>query len=100
MLVVFVEVTTPVPPTDGVVAVHPDGVVTDTNVVFDGSVSLTVTAVAALGPVLETPILYVRLFPPQIGSGLSLLVMERSAWVGVSVMAVGLTLTWFPLQPL
>src|ERR1043166_8773090 len=49
--VVLVHVTTPVPPTPGVVAVQPDGVVTDTNVVFGGNVSLTVTTT----PVPPTP---------------------------------------------
>jgi|ERR1041385_2033268 hypothetical protein len=77
--VVLVHVTTPVPPTPGVVAVQPDGVVTDTNVVFGGNVSLTVTEVAVLGPAFDAPIAYERLLPEQIGSGESEFVTERSA---------------------
>src|SRR5882762_4827851 len=53
--------------------------VTETNVSPAGSVSLTLTPVAALGPLFVTVIVYVRLPPTMTGSGESALVMLRSA---------------------
>ena len=56
MSVDLVQVTVPVPPTEGVVADHPDTGVTDTNVTPAGSASVTLTELAALGPALVTVI--------------------------------------------
>jgi len=46
--VAMVQLTVPVPPTAGVVQVHPAGDVRDTNVVFAGRVSDRATVVAAV----------------------------------------------------
>jgi hypothetical protein len=53
--------------------------VAETNVTFAGKVSVTVTPVAALGPLLVTRMLYVRFWPANTGSGESLLVSARFA---------------------
>ena len=50
----MVELTVPVPPTAGVVLDQPPGEVSETKVVPDGSVSLSETEAAALGPLLVT----------------------------------------------
>jgi hypothetical protein len=49
-----VQVTVPVPPTAGVVQVHPTGAETDWNVVFAGVASVKLTPAAAAGPLLVT----------------------------------------------
>ena len=49
-----VQVTFPVPPTAGVVQVHPAGADTDANVEFAGTASWKLTPVAAAGPLLVT----------------------------------------------
>jgi hypothetical protein len=67
------HVTVAVPeqePTDGVA---------DTKVTPAGSVSLTLTAAAALGPALAAVSVYVRFVPTVTGSGESVFVIERSA---------------------
>lgn len=51
----------------------------DVNVVPAGSGSVTVTAVAALGPPLETVTVYVRLWPCRTGLGEAVLTPETSA---------------------
>jgi hypothetical protein len=53
-IVVFEATTSPVPPTAGVVRVHPAGPLADTNVVPAASVCLTVTAGAGENPPLDT----------------------------------------------
>jgi hypothetical protein len=53
-ILAFVHVTVPVPPTEGVDAAHPAGVVTDTNVVPAGMESTRLTEAAELGPALFT----------------------------------------------
>jgi hypothetical protein len=63
-----------------------DGVV-DTQVTPPGSVSVTETPVAELGPLFVTVIVYVRFCPTRIGSGESVLVTERFA-EGFTVVVV------------
>src|SRR5882757_10885686 len=48
----FVQVTAPVPPTAGVVHVHPAGARTDRKVVLAGVVSVKLNEVAGAGPLL------------------------------------------------
>ena len=50
------QLIAPVPPVEGVVQLQPAGDASDTNVVPVGSVSDSVTEVAALGPALLTVI--------------------------------------------
>ena len=76
------------------VHVHPAGPVSDTAVVFAGSVSVRTTLVAPLGPALLTTCVYVMLFPACTGTGLGVFVTETSA-----VLATG-TLTAALLFPL
>src|SRR5436305_2523925 len=69
-----------------VVPLHaPDGV-DDCSVVPAGSVSVTVTAEAVLGPRFVTPIVYVSGCPVPYGPGAGVLVMERSASAGETVV--------------
>jgi hypothetical protein len=49
-----VQMTLPVPPTDGVVQLHPAGAAMETNVVFAGTASTIEALSAALGPLLVT----------------------------------------------
>jgi hypothetical protein len=90
-----VAVTVPVPPTSGVARLHPAGPVIDTNVVPVGSVSLSCTVCASLGPLLTTAIVYVRFVPARIGSGESTFVTARSA----RVLTCTLTVAVFGLLP-
>jgi hypothetical protein len=78
-LVDLVQITLPVPPTDGVDAVHPDGVVAETNVVPEGIGSMRVSGLALPGPALLTVIEYVTLLPALTGFGLPVFVTDRSA---------------------
>src|SRR6185369_17838427 len=77
---------------------HPVPVVTvaDTNVVFAGIASVTVTVCASLGPLFTKLIVYVRLLPAVTGSGESDLVTARSALVCTVVVAVALLLPGVP----
>src|SRR3990170_3282228 len=75
----LVQVTVPVPPTDGVEQVQLAAAVRDTNVVLGGTTSLKLAALAASGPELCTVRPYVRLPPVAPGSGESDLVTDRSA---------------------
>ena len=69
--------TVPPDPTAGVVHVYP-GALSETNVVFGGSVSLTVIVAASLGPAFAVVIVYVTsLFAPTAAG--PLFVIERSA---------------------
>ena len=52
--VAIVQVTVPVPPTAGVVQLQPPGDESDVNVVFAGSVSVSETLCATVGPLLVT----------------------------------------------
>jgi hypothetical protein len=74
-----VQLMAPFPPTVGVTHVHPAGDASETNVVPDGTTSVTVTTVAASGPALATCMRYVRFPPGATGSGESVFVIERSA---------------------
>jgi hypothetical protein len=65
---------------------HPAGDVIDTNDVDAGIVSDSVGDDAVLGPAFVTPIVYVMLPPTAAGSGLSLLLTERSAETTACVM--------------
>lgn len=71
------QVTGPVPPGGGAVKVPWLGA-TDTKVVPAGTLSVTVTPVAVLGPALLTAIAYVRLAPLPTGFGEPFFVMDRS----------------------
>jgi len=64
--------------------------VADTKPTPAGKVSVRVTPVAALGPALLTLTVYVRLPPATTGSGLSVLVTDRSAEAVTVVLAVAL----------
>jgi len=91
----LVQLTVPVPPTAGVVHVHPAGVASETNVVPAGRVSVRVAAAALLGPALVAVIVYVRLVPATTGLGLPVLVTDRSADVLTVVIAVAVLLAGF-----
>jgi hypothetical protein len=52
----FVQLTVPVPPTDGVEHAQPGAGMKETNVVFVGTTSLRLTVLAAGDPVLRTVI--------------------------------------------
>ena len=62
----------------------------DTKPTPAGNVSVKVTPVAVLGPALLTLTVYVRLPPATTGSGLSALVIDRSAEAVTVVLAVAL----------
>jgi len=66
------------------VHVHPAGPVSDTNVVFAGTVSLKVMVLAAAGPALVTVCEYVMFWPAFTGFGLAELVTLRSACPAVA----------------
>src|SRR5207237_434325 len=53
--------------------------VAETKVVPAGSVSVTVTVAAALGPAFETSTVYVSVAPAVTGSGASVIAIDRSA---------------------
>jgi hypothetical protein len=73
----------------------PCDVMVDTQVAPPGKVSVMVTPVAALGPLLVTTIVYVRFCPTKTGSGLSVLVIERLAAAFTVVVVVQLLLPVF-----
>jgi len=87
-----IHLTVPVPPTDGTLAVQPEGDVADTNVVPDGMASESVSGLAAFGPPLFTVMEYVTLLPALTGSGESIPTTDRSACDALSMIAPGLTL--------
>ncbi len=62
--------------------------VAETKVTPAGKVSVTLTPVAWEGPLLATPIVYVRLLPGVTGSGLSVFVIARSVEAFTVVKAV------------
>jgi hypothetical protein len=78
-LVDLVHITFPVPPTEGADAIHPDGVVVETNVVPEGIGSTRVSGMALPGPALLTVIEYVTLLPAFTGFGVPDFVTDRSA---------------------
>jgi hypothetical protein len=82
----LVQVMVPVLPTAGVVQDHPAAGVIEANVVFAGVVSVSATAVAVLGPALATTCVYVMLLPACTGTGLSVLVIERSAELATATL--------------
>jgi len=63
---------------------HPAGPVSDTNVVFAGTVSLKVMVLAAAGPPLVTVWEYVMFWPAFTGFGLAEFVTLRSACPAVA----------------
>ena len=77
--VAMVQDTVPVAPTAGVEQLQPPGLVSETNVVPAGRVSVRPTLWASLGPALAAVIVEVRSAPAATGSGLSVLVTERFA---------------------
>lgn len=77
------------------VQVHPAGPVRETKVVFAGAVSVKVTLLAVLGPALFTTCVYVMLLPACTGTGLGVLVTERSAELVTSTFTVTLLLALF-----
>jgi hypothetical protein len=82
------QLTGPVPPTAGAEHDQPPGAESDTNVVPAGSVSLSETVAALLGPAFDAVMVYVMFVPASTGSGVSTFVIERSAdaeMVSVSV---------------
>jgi hypothetical protein len=84
--VALLQVTTPPLPTEGAVQAKLASLgVTETNVVLNGSESVTTTFCASLGPALLTVNVQVRLPPAVTGSGESLFVIETSAEVLTSV---------------
>ena len=91
----MLALTGPVPPTAGVVAVHPPGTLKLTKVVFAGTLSERLTVAPLLGPALFTVMVYVMFCPAETGSGVSVFVIERSAWgarvsVSVALLLAGL----------
>jgi hypothetical protein len=83
----MLHVTVPVPPTDGVLHVHP-GLVNDWNVVLVGIGSLNVTVVAADPPWLRTTCVNVMLLPATTAVGVLELVSVTSAGEAPTVVAV------------
>src|SRR6266581_1037609 len=81
-----VQCTLPVPPTGGVVQLHAEGRL------IEGTVSSMATLVAVLGPLLLTTMVYVRVPPGLTGSGESVFVTARSAWLP-------LTAAWAAAEP-
>lgn len=81
-----VHVIVPVPPTAGVVHDQP-GDTSDTNVVFAGVESVSVTVEESDGPAFATPIVYVMSLPAMIVAG-PLLLAERSLCTTVFVLSV------------
>jgi hypothetical protein len=53
-MLAFVHVMVPVPPTGGVTHDQPAGAASETNVVLAGTLSVSETLVALLGPALST----------------------------------------------
>ena len=82
------HVTVPPAPTAGVEQDQPLAAVSETNVVASGSVSDSVTDAAALGPLLVTVMVYVRLWPTVAEFGVPIFVIERSAIPATGVVAV------------
>jgi hypothetical protein len=82
------QLTVPLALTAGVVQLQPPGELRDTNVVPTGSASLSDTVCAVDGPLLVAVIVYVRSVPAVTGSGLSVLVTDKSADVATVVLAV------------
>lgn len=72
--------------------VHPAGPVSDCTVVLAGTVSVRLTLVAVLGPLFVTTCVYVMAVPASTGTGLGVLVIERSAVSATSVFTVMLLL--------
>jgi len=77
------------------VHVHPAGPVSETTVVFAGSVSVKLTLVAVLGPAFVTSCVYVMLFPACTGIGTAVFVTDRSADVDTYSFIVELLLAEF-----
>ena len=80
-IVARVQLTDPVPPTGGVLQLHPAGTPSETNVVFAGIVSVKVLVKAGFGPLFDTVCEKVMLFPARTGLGDAEVVTARSVWV-------------------
>jgi hypothetical protein len=92
----FEQDTLPDAPTTGVVHDQPPGDDRETKVVSTGKASNRLTLAATLGPALFAVMVYVRLFPVYTGSGVPMLVTERSADAATVVVAVSLSFPGFP----
>jgi hypothetical protein len=97
----LVQTTFPVPPTAGVVQLHPGDDI-DTNVVFAGTASTRVTSSAALGPLLVRTCVKVTLLPAATGSGDAAFETLKSAvelTLAVSVLEMSLVRLSSPPPP-
>ena len=97
----LLQTTFPVPPTTGVVQLHP-GEDIDTKVVFAGIASTSVTLSAELGPMLVMTCAKVTPLPAATGSGDAALVMLKSALeltFAVSVLETSLVRLSSPPPP-
>jgi hypothetical protein len=83
----FVQFTFPVPPTAGVVHVHPAGADTPWNVVLTGVASVKLTLVAAAGPLFVIVCVYVMSLPANT-SGVVAVLSARSACAAVATTSV------------
>src|SRR5262249_1228191 len=77
------------------VHVQPAGPVSDVAVVFAGSVSVRVTPVALLGPLLVTICVYVMVPPAATGIGAAVFVTDTSADVDTNVLTAAALLPAF-----
>ena len=75
----FVQVIVPVPPTVGVVQLHPAGCETDWKVVFAGVTWVNVAPEALAGPLFVTVCVYVMSFPASTADGVATVLSARSA---------------------
>ena len=82
----------PIPPTAGVIDVHPAGALKLTNVVLPGTSSVSVTLDAASGPMLRTLIVYVMFSPGSTAAGDAVFVTSRSASADARAGAVSAAL--------
>ena len=89
------QLIVPLEPTAGLVQVQPAGVTSEAKVVPAGRVSVIAAEAATVGPALDTVMLYVTVLPAPTGSGLSVIVTDRSALAVTVVVAVALLLPRF-----
>lgn len=85
---VALQVIVPVAPTAGVVHVHPEGAMTDSNVVLVGVASVKTTADEVAGPLFVMVCVYVMLLPEKTLDGLAAVLRARSASVATATMSV------------
>jgi hypothetical protein len=82
------QLIAPVPPTAGVMQVHPAGGVSDWNVQFAGTFSVNVGFAAESRPLFLNVCVYVMLLLGCTGSGESVIVTMRSAYAFVTTFVV------------